>query len=76
MIRLGVDAAGNSLTTALTINGINETAGTNNFYFNSIYIGGSGVGTTASNTFAFNSVVTIPAEANGLGHESTRLPEG
>jgi hypothetical protein len=64
MIRLGIDAGGNSITTALSINGINEPlAGTDNFYFNSVYIGGTGVGTTASNTFAFNSTQTTVTRA-------------
>ncbi|RYE21345.1 MAG: fibronectin type III domain-containing protein [Sphingobacteriales bacterium] len=59
MVRLGINAAGASIITAGAINGINETvAGTNNFYFNSIYIGGTGVGTTASNTYAFQSTIT------------------
>lgn len=57
MIRLGIDAAGNSLNTGAAINGISETSGGNNFYFNSVYIGGNPtVGT--SNTFALNSTVT------------------
>ncbi|WP_345258596.1 beta strand repeat-containing protein, partial [Flaviaesturariibacter amylovorans] len=43
---------------ANSINGIVETSGTNNWYFNSVYIGGSGVGTTSSNTYAFNSSST------------------
>ncbi len=58
MIRLGIDASGNSITTAHTVNGINETGGNNNFYFNSIYIGGSGVGTTTSNSYAFVSSIS------------------
>lgn len=54
MIRLGIRPNGSDLTTALTINGINAgTTSTNNFYHNSIYLGGNGVGTNAANTFAF-----------------------
>jgi len=64
MIRLGVDASGSSITTALAINGINEPAvGTDNFYFNSVFIGGTGVGTTVSNTVAFNSTQTAVTRA-------------
>jgi subtilisin-like proprotein convertase family protein len=78
MIRLGIDNAGASLTSGNVINGINETvAGTNNFYHNSVYVGGSGVGGTA-NTFAFNSTITtntrnyrnnifVNARSNGAG---------
>jgi len=58
MIRLGIDSAGNSMTNGIQINGFTETAGTNSFYHNSVYIGGSGVSTNAANTFALNSVVT------------------
>ena len=40
------------------INGINETvAGTDNFYFNSVYIGGSGVAAGTGNSFAFQSSI-------------------
>jgi hypothetical protein len=56
MVRLGLDATGASITAGIPINGILEQAGTNNVYFNSVYIGGSGV-TSVSNTFAFNSAV-------------------
>jgi hypothetical protein len=57
MVRLGIDATGSSITTGLTIIGLWDGAGTNNFYFNSVYIGGSGV-VSASNTNAFLSQVT------------------
>ncbi len=57
MIRLGIDASGANITTACKINGINEVGGTNNFYFNSIYVGGTSVGTTVNNTFALTSAV-------------------
>jgi hypothetical protein len=56
MISLGT---GN--TNGPTIYGINEISSTttsSNFYFNSVYIGGSGVTTGASNTYAFFSAVT------------------
>ncbi len=61
MIRLGLDASGNSITSGLQIIGIRDIqgatggAGTNlvNYYFNSVYIGGSGVA-SSSTTFAFN----------------------
>src|SRR2546423_14782176 len=57
MVRLGLDAAGNSITTGFSIIGIQDTAGaTANYYFKSVYIGGTGVG-SASNTFGFFSDV-------------------
>jgi hypothetical protein len=56
MVRLGVDATGASITGAVTFNGFLEQGGTNNVYFNSVYIGGSGV-TSGVNTFGFNSAV-------------------
>jgi hypothetical protein len=56
MVRLGVDATGTSISAGIPINGFLEQAGTNNVYFNSVYIGGTGV-TAVANTFAFNSAV-------------------
>ncbi len=61
MIRLGLDAAGNSLTGGLSIIGIRDIQGATggagttvvNYYFNSVYIGGTGVASSSS-TFAFN----------------------
>jgi len=61
MIRLGLDAAGNSLTSGLSIIGIRDIQGATggagttvvNYYFNSVYIGGTGVA-SSSTTFAFN----------------------
>jgi hypothetical protein len=59
MIRLGINAAGNSIMTGCAINGISETiAGTDNMYFNSVFIGGWDVG-GAANTFAFQSAITL-----------------
>lgn len=66
MIRLGLDANGNSLTGGLGYIGIRDIQGATgdsgttvvNYYFNSVYIGGTGVAagaTAASNTYAFNS---------------------
>ena len=43
MVQLGLDANGNSITPGYVIYGMFEIAGTNNLYFNSVYIGGSGV---------------------------------
>ncbi len=57
MVRLGIDAAGNSITTGFSIIGMRDIAGaTANYQFNSVYIGGTGV-VSVSNTFAFNSNV-------------------
>ena len=59
MIRLGLDAAGNSITTGFSIIGIRDSAGTtsaNSYYYNSIYIGGTGV-VSASNTYCMLSDV-------------------
>jgi hypothetical protein len=61
MIDLGLDAAGNSVTTGFAFIGMRDSAGTasaNNYYYNSVYIGGTGVA-SASNTYAmFSDVVT------------------
>jgi hypothetical protein len=59
MVRLGLDAAGNSITSGLLIRGIRDVFGaTSSYYFNSVYIGGTGV-TSASNSTAFFSDVVI-----------------
>jgi hypothetical protein len=58
MIRLGIQSDGSSLTTGMLIRGIssNSSSAANNIYFNSIYIGGTGVvnaATMQKNTYAF-----------------------
>jgi uncharacterized repeat protein (TIGR01451 family) len=62
MVRLGLDSNGNSLTNGLQIIGIRDIQGATggagstavSYYFNSVYIGGTGVA-SSSNCFAFNS---------------------
>ena len=61
MVRLGLDANGASITPGYQIYGMFEIAGTNNLYFNSVYIGGTGVVGTGQSTFAFVSNVTSGA---------------
>lgn len=63
MIRQGINSAGGSITTAFTITGILEEAGINDFYFNSVYIGGNNVG-AGQNSFAFNSLIATAASRN------------
>lgn len=59
-ISLGTDNLGNDITNNISINGISETAaGTDNIYFNSVVICGSGVTTGNANTFSFNSSITF-----------------
>jgi hypothetical protein len=54
MIRLGIDSSGAAITTGYLIYGIQAaSSGANNYYFNTVYLGGTGVAGTA-NTFAFN----------------------
>lgn len=54
MIRLGIDASGNPITTGFNIAGIQQSSATasNFFYFNSIYIGGTGVSGN-NNSYAY-----------------------
>lgn len=63
MIRLGIDAAGASVTLPTSIIGFRDAAGsTNQFYHNSVYVGGSGVlaAPTPSNSYCFFSdVITV-----------------
>jgi hypothetical protein len=60
IVRLGVDHNGNSITPGYVMYGIFDNATSNNFYNNSVYIGGSGVA-SASNTFALVSNVAAAA---------------
>lgn len=56
IIRLGIDSAGTSITAGYAITGISNTpsgTGTDNYYHNTVYIGGTNV-TAVSNTYAFN----------------------
>lgn len=62
MIRLGVDTAGSSLTNPNIYYGIFDNSATNNYYHNSVYVGGSSV-TGATNTFAFYSAVSSGTRA-------------
>lgn len=57
MIGLGYDASATSLSNNLTINGIYETGGVNNFYFNTVYVGGTGVG-GSNKCYALRSLTT------------------
>jgi hypothetical protein len=63
-IRLGLDAAGNSITSGFLIRGIRDTNPTspgvnaNSYYFNSIYIGGTNVASSSNSTAFFSDVVT------------------
>jgi hypothetical protein len=70
MIRLGIDAAGNSITSGLSIIGIRDIQGATggagttvvSYFFNSVYIGGSGVA-SSSPTFAFNGSALVSTRA-------------
>ena len=58
MVRIGIDALGNPVTAGVAMNGISEqVAGIDNIYFNSVYVGGTGVGGSA-NSYAFVSTIT------------------
>lgn len=48
---------GNSVTNNIAITGIEDNIGTNNYYFNSVYIGGT-ITAGATSTYAFNSSIT------------------
>jgi len=68
MVRVGIDDAGNSITTPLTVRGITRGSVTipSKFFFNTVYVGGSNVDVASStNTFAFqrNSVPTSGADS-------------
>ncbi|MBK7393685.1 MAG: VCBS repeat-containing protein [Chloracidobacterium sp.] len=81
MIRLGIDSAGASLTSAsIAIDGIlsdTVTTASNTWYHNSIYIGGGGVSTgsaatacfkrTTSDIMDFRNNIAVNARSNGTG---------
>jgi hypothetical protein len=62
MMRLGYDSLGNSITTPCFIRGISKNVAITNVYFNSIYIGGTGVGANATNTFAFQRTASATSD--------------
>lgn len=55
MVQLGMDSTGNSITGTPLLYGIYKLAGSMNLFFNSVYIGGSGVGSGLTNTFGYYS---------------------
>ncbi|MGH8094394.1 MAG: hypothetical protein ACREIF_13140 [Chthoniobacterales bacterium] len=69
MIQLGLDSTGSSITSGISFIGIRDIAATgtgiqnSSYYYNSVYIGGSGVVSVASPTFAFDST-TITSTRN------------
>lgn len=56
MIRLGIEENGSSNTKSTNITGILEVNGTNNYYHNSVHIGGSGVINSTNDTHGFLSI--------------------
>ena len=59
MVRLGYDATGTAITNAAIISGIvKETTSNNNIYYNSVYVGATGVASTANNTYAFRRITS------------------
>lgn len=68
-VQLGIDGSGNSITSAIYIYGIYKSGSSaNNVYHNSVYIGGSGVASTAVNTMAFYRSVntTVDETSNNI----------
>ena len=57
-IALGYTSTGASITNPVAISGVNESVGNQSYYYNSISVGGTGVTTGATNTYAMNSTVT------------------
>lgn len=55
MVRLGIDSAGNSISSAPTFKGLVKGSGSNSIYFNTIYIGGAVTNITGdtNRTYAF-----------------------
>ncbi|MBN8546804.1 MAG: hypothetical protein J0L60_11805 [Ignavibacteria bacterium] len=56
IIRVGIDETGASITGNYSVFGIDEQSDRNtNFYFNSIYVGGAGIVSSSTATYAFRS---------------------
>lgn len=69
MLRLGIDSSGAAITTPLSVRGITRggTATASKFYFNSIYVGGTGVAATATTaTYAFQRNATPGSGADSI----------
>jgi hypothetical protein len=70
VIRLGIDNNGNPITSTAQINGIAKTStSASNFYFNTVYIGGTGVAAGAIKTYAFsmsNKATTLEDVRNNI----------
>jgi hypothetical protein len=73
MVRLGIDAGGNSITLGLSVYGIYELGGLNHFYHNSVYIGGSGVLSSQNTACFFSRVTTGPREYKNNIFENNRI---
>jgi Ig-like domain CHU_C associated/PKD domain/Secretion system C-terminal sorting domain/Fibronectin type III domain len=63
IIRLGYNETGAAITTSAAIFGFNELVGTagSSYFFNTIYVGGTGVASGTVNTFALKSAQTLSA---------------
>jgi hypothetical protein len=67
MVRLGIDAAGASLTNGIIIAGIDKASSTADyFYHNTVYIGGQNVASNAANSFAFRRTATPSGSADSI----------
>src|SRR5262249_9860099 len=51
MIRMGYDAAGSAYPAAMEVRGITKGGSTANIWFNSVYVGGTGVGSQTNNSY-------------------------
>lgn len=54
MVRLGYNMAGAAQTVTPVMMGLSKTGGNIRAFFNTVYIGGTGIGTGAAKTYAFN----------------------
>jgi subtilisin-like proprotein convertase family protein len=78
-IRLGVDASGNSITNPCVITGLRKSGGgAQEFYFNSVYIGGTGVASSAQTSSAFLRTIagTVTMRSNILANVRSNATTG
>ncbi len=65
MLRLGVDQTGANMAISLLLRGINETAGTNNYYFNTVYVGG-GTSVAAGADYSYGFISNVASGTRSI----------
>src|SRR5688572_16318060 len=71
MISFGITETGLNMISPINLRGIFVTGATSNIYFNSIYIGGSGVGVSSSSTNCYEKSGSVTTDVrNNIFHNN------